>query len=204
MEVRSDERQPTRRRRVLQHPRGVPHHPVNQGRSWSGCFPIRPRRLRRSRAAKSQLSIASILGKRLYWQAARARRRAVPNGDVAFVDSQSAATAHAIVGFPPRGWHAIDRLGILSDRFSRGRLPPGCEVVERALPAVSGDAASEESSAGFAMTSASPSCWRVMPWPRGLLRVAPGKGSRRAQLSWYSHIRTTRLLDWRFGRWPNR
>ena len=43
--------------------------------------------------------------------------------------------------------HAIDRLGILSDRFSRGRLPPGCEVVDRVLPPVVGDAASEEASA---------------------------------------------------------
>jgi tetratricopeptide (TPR) repeat protein len=45
--------------------------------------------------------------------------------------------------------HAIDRLGILSDRFSRGRLPPGCEVVDQVLPFVAGDAATDEPSAGL-------------------------------------------------------
>ncbi len=35
--------------------------------------------------------------------------------------------------------HAIDRSGIFADRFSRGKLPPGCEVVDRLFPQIHGD-----------------------------------------------------------------
>ena len=35
--------------------------------------------------------------------------------------------------------HAIDRSGILADRFSRGKPPPGCEVVDRLFPQIHGD-----------------------------------------------------------------
>jgi peptide/nickel transport system substrate-binding protein len=45
--------------------------------------------------------------------------------------------------------HAIDRFGILGDRFSRGRLPTGCEVVDRTLPVTSDDPTTDEVSASL-------------------------------------------------------
>jgi hypothetical protein len=44
--------------------------------------------------------------------------------------------------------HAIDRFGILSDRFSRGKPPAGCEIVDELLATAVSDKTLGESSAG--------------------------------------------------------
>jgi hypothetical protein len=45
--------------------------------------------------------------------------------------------------------HAIDRSGILADRFSRGKLPAGCEVVDRPFPQIHGAESSDAVSAAL-------------------------------------------------------
>ena len=45
--------------------------------------------------------------------------------------------------------HAIDRSEILADRFSRGKLPVGCEVVDRLFPQIHGDDSSDAISAAL-------------------------------------------------------
>jgi ABC-type transport system substrate-binding protein len=45
--------------------------------------------------------------------------------------------------------HAIDRFGILSDRFSRGKPPAGCEIVDELLAIAGSDTTMGEASAGL-------------------------------------------------------